>query len=288
MSALPVLISSSTGVVAGAGVGTGLDGLGVSVTKEPKHKSKFPLLQIRTDLNPSAPFRRTSTAPGLNIGNTNNTNNNNAAQVGNPGANNINEVQRKEPSKWQIGLERMLKKIQRRKRAPSNLIWYAAHSTESYLSGATLDTRPGGLKYEVDPDAEGLYFGHDRPPQWVVDSLQGDALFFSDDTVELMLGLRDYLIKATGNGWDIAELKEEIFPIRYSTIAGTDQCHRTEVHTGLHLSPMLQDLLHPAQPHKTLAPPPVAIPKARSTSITCHSMSLPTAILTKKQDPISY
>ncbi|KAF8941849.1 hypothetical protein BGZ47_007127 [Haplosporangium gracile] len=123
------------------------------------------------------------------------------------------EVQKKPPSQWQVGLERMLKKIQRRNRAPSNLTWYAAHSTESYLSGATLESRPGALKHAVDAETENLYFGHDKPPKWVVDSLQGEELFFSDDTVDLVLGLRDYLIKATDSGWDIGELKEEIFPI---------------------------------------------------------------------------
>lgn len=123
------------------------------------------------------------------------------------------EVQKKPPSQWQVGLERMLKKIQRRNRAPSNLMWYAAHSTESYLSGATLESRPGALKHAVDMETENLYFGHDKPPKWVVDSLQGEELFFSDDTVDLVLGLRDYLIKATDSGWDIGELKEEIFPM---------------------------------------------------------------------------
>jgi hypothetical protein len=123
------------------------------------------------------------------------------------------EVQKKPPSQWQIGLERLLKKIQRRNRAPSNLMWYAAHSTESYLSGATLESRAGALKHAVDAETENLYFGHDKPPKWVVDSLQGEELFFSDDTVDLVLGLRDYLIKATESGWDIGELKEEIFPM---------------------------------------------------------------------------
>ncbi|KAG0082348.1 hypothetical protein BGZ90_000025 [Linnemannia elongata] len=123
------------------------------------------------------------------------------------------EAQKKPPSQWQVGLERMLKKIQRRNRAPSNLMWYAAHSTESYLSGATLESRAGALKHSVDAETENLYFGHDKPPKWVVDSLQGEELFFSDDTVDLVLGLRDYLIKATDSGWDIGELKEEIFPI---------------------------------------------------------------------------
>jgi len=116
---------------------------------------------------------------------------------------------------WQVGLERMLKKIQRRKRAPSNLVWYAAHSTESYLSGATMESRPGAEKREADAEAEDLYFGHDKPPQWVVDSLhgEGEVLFYSDDTVDLVMGLRDYLVEATAAGWNVAELKEEIFPV---------------------------------------------------------------------------
>ncbi|KAH7052649.1 hypothetical protein BKA57DRAFT_277692 [Linnemannia elongata] len=198
-------------------------GLGIGQSGSPApdaKKHKFPLLHIKTDFHRPTHFRRSATGPGVppqQIGapysaapmtaNINNYTNMNAAAAVRE------EVQKKPPSQWQVGLERMLKKIQRRNRAPSNLMWYAAHSTESYLSGATLESRAGALKHSVDAETENLYFGHDRPPKWVVDSLQREELFFSDDTVDLVLGLRDYLIKATDSGWDIGELKEEIFPI---------------------------------------------------------------------------
>jgi hypothetical protein len=98
----------------------------------------------------------------------------------------------------------MLKKIQRRKRAPSNLAWYSAHSTKTYLSGTKVDQRPATPKVDPEPDVEVLHFRHDKLPQWIIDSaLEGDA-FHSDDTVELMLGLRDYLINSTADGWDVA------------------------------------------------------------------------------------
>ncbi|KAI1312292.1 hypothetical protein EDD11_002982 [Mortierella claussenii] len=198
--------------IAGSASGTSV-GQDVATPKgQPKHKAKFPLLHIRTDLNPTSSFRRTPTTdPTTSQGNPTEAP---LAAAGNGISTNYARP-RKELSKWQVGLERMLKKIQRRKRAPSNLMWYAAHSTASYLSGSTVDARSDISKAHLDTDAvEGLYYEQDKPPQWVVDSLHEDAdLFFSDDTVELMLGLRDYLIKATENGWDIAELKEEIFPI---------------------------------------------------------------------------
>ncbi|KAG0199919.1 hypothetical protein BGX28_006884 [Mortierella sp. GBA30] len=192
--------------------------------KEPKHRAKFPLLQIKTDLTQSSSSRRptlaTATATSQHYSTHNVSNNHDQATNYTAGGDHQQQQpqQRKPPSKWQIGLERMLKKIQRRKRAPSNLVWYAAHSTESYLSGATLDARSGSSN-EVDTDADSLHYGHDKPPQWVVDSLRGDALFFSDDTVELVIALRDYLIKATESGWNIAELKDEIVSTRRSRSA---------------------------------------------------------------------
>lgn len=64
---------------------------------------------------------------------------------------------------------------------------------------------------ETDAEVENLYFGHDKPPKWVVDVLsQEQELFYSDDTVDLVQSLRDYLILATESGWDITELKEEV------------------------------------------------------------------------------
>ncbi|KAF9939979.1 hypothetical protein BGZ67_008521 [Mortierella alpina] len=200
-------------------------GLGLLPTspaqKEPKHRAKFPLLQIKTDLNRASTSRRpapvtgTATNPSDVANPANVTNNTTYTHASNGDQLQQHQHQhppeRKAPSKWQLGLERMLKKIERRKRAPSNLTWYAAHSTESYLSGATLESRPGISKQEVDADADSLHHGNDKPPQWVVNSLQRDNMFFSDDTVELVIGLRDYLIKATDSGWDITELKEEIF-----------------------------------------------------------------------------
>ncbi|KAG0337119.1 hypothetical protein BG000_005818 [Podila horticola] len=66
---------------------------------------------------------------------------------------------------------------------------------------------------ESDAEVENLYFGHDRPPKWVVDVLsQEQELFYSDDTVDLVQNLRDYLILATESGWDITELKENVTP----------------------------------------------------------------------------
>ncbi|KAK3844429.1 MAG: hypothetical protein J3R72DRAFT_438037, partial [Linnemannia gamsii] len=199
-------------------------GLGIGHTGSPhpeSKKHKFPLLHIKTDFHRPAHFRRSTAGPGAPsqamgaphtaTSGIPNSMNNNATTT-------KEEVQKKAPSQWQIGLERMLKKIQRRNRAPSNLMWYAAHSTESYLSGATLESRPGALKHAADAETENLYFGHDKPPKWVVDSLQGDELFFSDDTVDLVLGLRDYLIKATDSGWDIGELKDEIFPVEPKSV----------------------------------------------------------------------
>ncbi|KAG0055153.1 hypothetical protein BGZ83_009455, partial [Gryganskiella cystojenkinii] len=239
-------ISAIPGSITGSGSNIAPSSAQSEPTK--KRTSKFPLLHIKTDLNHVASFRRsppaTANAHGHSNGqsnndttnqgtNTNNLNDNNNISSGNPN-NTSNEPQKKEPSVWQIGLERMLKKIQRRKRAPSNLVWYAAHSTESYLSGATLESRPGALKREIDADAENLYFGHDKPPKWVVDSLQGegDDLFFSDDTVDLVMGLRDYLIEATAAGWNVAELKEEIFPIAHKSLF-----RRRNRSTSPHVSP---------------------------------------------------
>ncbi|KAF9965816.1 Ribosome biogenesis protein erb1 [Mortierella alpina] len=200
--------------------GSGLGLLPTSPTqKEPKHRAKFPLLQIKTDLNRASAARKPAPVTGTATHPSDATNpadvTNNAtytnASNGDQQQQQQHPPERRAPSKWQLGLERMLKKIQRRKRAPSNLTWYAAHSTESYLSGATLDSRPGMSKQEVDTDAYSLHYGSDKPPQWVVNSFQRDDLFFSDDTVELVIALRDYLIKATDSGWDITELKEEIF-----------------------------------------------------------------------------
>ena len=202
--------------------GSGLGLLPTSPTqREPKHRAKFPLLQIKTDLNRASTARKPAPATGTAFNQSDSTNpanitNNTTYSYATNGDQeqqhrHQRQQERKAPSKWQLGLERMLKKIQRRKRAPSNLTWYAAHSTESYLSGATLDSRPGNLKQEVDTDADSLHYGNDKPPQWVVNSLQRDDMFFSDDTVELVIGLRDYLIKATDCGWDITELKEETF-----------------------------------------------------------------------------
>ncbi|KAF9958779.1 hypothetical protein BGZ72_010920 [Mortierella alpina] len=202
--------------------GSGLGLLPTSPTqREPKHRAKFPLLQIKTDLNRASTSRKPAPATGTTFNQSDSTNpanitNNTTYSYATNGDQeqqhrHQRHQERKAPSKWQLGLERMLKKIQRRKRAPSNLTWYAAHSTESYLSGATLDSRPGNLKQEVDTDADSLHYGNDKPPQWVVNSLQRDEMFFSDDTVELVIGLRDYLIKATDCGWDITELKEETF-----------------------------------------------------------------------------
>ncbi|KAF9090257.1 hypothetical protein BGX23_006129 [Mortierella sp. AD031] len=214
--------SRPTSSIPGSGSAYGLgigDGPGSPQQESKKHK--FPLLHIKTDFHRPTHFRRAASGPGVPPQSTS------TSLAASPGISNINnntatttkeEPQKKPPSQWQIGLERMLKKIQRRNRAPSNLMWYAAHSTESYLSGATLESRPGVLKQAVDAEMENLYFGHDKPPKWVVDSLQGEKLFFSDDTVDLVLGLRDYLIKATESGWDIGELKEEIFPIERKSV----------------------------------------------------------------------
>ncbi|KAG0305177.1 hypothetical protein BGZ98_004526, partial [Dissophora globulifera] len=221
-SAFPALIS---GANTGAGVGYSVTQFGPATAgasttpKEPKHKAKFPLLQIKTDFNPSTTFRRTSMAP---LSSNNIINQNTATQptTNINISNNANETQRKEPSKWQVGLERILKKIQRRKRAPSNLLWYAARSTESYISGTGTMPNFGSeaLKREVDSEAEELQFGPVQPPQWITKSLQAGEMFFSDDTVELMLNLRDYLIKSTDSGWDVAELKEEIFPVDHKSL----------------------------------------------------------------------
>lgn len=66
---------------------------------------------------------------------------------------------------------------------------------------------------ESDAEVENLSFGHDKPPKWVVDVLsQEEELFYSDDTVDLVQNLRDYLILATESGWDITELKENVTP----------------------------------------------------------------------------
>ncbi|KAG0345939.1 hypothetical protein BG004_002770 [Podila humilis] len=169
--------------------------------------SQPPLLQIKTNLTPSG--RRSSSAPSPNI-----LNGSSSINATNPTSNDnlANDSSKKIPSKWQLGLERLLKKIQRRKRAPSNLRWYADHSTESYLSGATTETTKVNTDtLEIDNEAENLYFGHDKPPKWVIDVLNQDQeLFYSDDTVELVISLRDFLISATENGWDITELKEEV------------------------------------------------------------------------------
>ncbi|KAG0099158.1 hypothetical protein BGZ93_008937 [Podila epicladia] len=184
-------------------VGAGLGHLGASTTKEPKHKGpQHPALQIKTDLEP--PGHRRSSAPSSNVFNTSTANNETST--------NIHEPSKRTPSKWQIGLERLLKKLQRRKRAPSNLRWYADHSTESYLSGATMETsKSKAARSETDAEVENLYFGHDKPPKWVVDVLsQEQELFYSDDTVDLVQNLRDYLILATESGWDITELKEDV------------------------------------------------------------------------------
>ncbi|KAF9905814.1 hypothetical protein EC991_001290 [Linnemannia zychae] len=210
---------SSSIPASGSAYGLGIGHAGSPHPESKKHK--FPLLHIKTDFHRPTHFRRATAGPGFppqpmgasyaptTPGIPNNNNNATAAKE---------EVQKKVPSQWQVGLERMLKKIQRRNRAPSNLMWYAAHSTESYLSGATLESRAGALKHAADAETETLYFGHDKPPKWVVDSLQGEELFFSDDTVDLVLGLRDYLIQATESGWDIGELKEEIFPIEPKSV----------------------------------------------------------------------
>ncbi|KAG0260526.1 hypothetical protein BG011_001847 [Mortierella polycephala] len=223
---------SISGPGPGSEPGTGL-GIGPAspTHKEPRHRAKFPLLHIKTDLNPPITYYRPSPGPTAsatqhnstgagNVSNvtpnTTSVNNSNNQSSTNNNANNqpLTGTQKKQPSKWQVGLERMLKKLQRRKRAPSNLAWFAAHSTEAYLSGATIEARPGALKLEgLDAETDSLYFGQDKPPQWVVDSLQKDDLFFSDDTADLVLGLRDYLIEATKAGWDVAELKEEIYSV---------------------------------------------------------------------------
>ncbi|KAF9336084.1 hypothetical protein BG006_009778 [Podila minutissima] len=193
--------SSASGPTSAVGVGFGH--LGASTTKEPKHKgAQHPALQIKTNLAP--PGHRTSSAPSSNVFNTSAANNDTST--------NIHEPSKRTPSKWQIGLERLLKKLQRRKRAPSNLRWYADHSTESYLSGATMETsKSKTTRPETDAEVENLYFGHDKPPKWVVDVLsQEQELFYSDDTVDLVQNLRDYLILATESGWDITELKEDV------------------------------------------------------------------------------
>ncbi|KAF9114696.1 hypothetical protein BGX27_010088 [Mortierella sp. AM989] len=189
----------------GSGSGTGL-GEDVSTSKGPKHKAKFPSLHIKTDLNPPTSFRWTNNGP--TTASVQNNSEHNAH-----GASNTIEVQRREPSKYQVELERILKKIQNRKRAPSNLSWYAAHSTKSYLAGKTTNV----MKEQQDTESESLYFGVDKPPRWAVNSMQENELFFTDDTVELVLKLRDYLIKAKQDGWDITELKEEIFPVDNKT-----------------------------------------------------------------------
>ncbi|GJJ74669.1 hypothetical protein EMPS_07027 [Entomortierella parvispora] len=217
-----------TSAIPGSTSGSGSNIAASSEQTEPKkHRmAKFPLLHIRTDLNHPTAFRRspppTAVSHSSDQNNNINATKNDTSQAANASnSNNLNnESRRKEPSVWQVGLERMLKKIQRRKRAPSNLVWYAAHSTESYLSGATMESRPGAVKREIDAEVEDLYFGHDKPPQWVVDSLQGEGgdLFYSDDTVDLVMGLREYLIEATAAGWNVAELKEEIFPIASKSI----------------------------------------------------------------------
>ncbi|KAF9963284.1 hypothetical protein BGZ65_004690 [Modicella reniformis] len=234
-SAFPVLESGpalgldwGSRSVSRSGTGSGTtpqDSSAPKASKEPKSKQRFPLLQIKTDLTASGPFRRTSTG-GISISSSQRQRryrhqSQDQQNLGQPvmSAISAQEVQRKELSEWQAGLERRLKKIQRRRKAPSNLAWYAAHSTESYLAGETLDLRPGTLKNGVDLETQGLCFGQDKPLQWVVDSSQGGDLFFSDDTVELMLNLRDYLIKATEDGWDVAELKEEIFPVMKRSVS---------------------------------------------------------------------
>ncbi|KAF9934838.1 hypothetical protein FBU30_010811 [Linnemannia zychae] len=193
-------------------------GQGIGSTGHPgSKKHKFPLLHIKTDFHRPTNTRRAAAGPGISpqpTGVTSSATPGFASTIHNSTAiGTKEEVQKKAPSQWQVGLERMLKKIQRRNRAPSNLVWYAAHSTQSYLSGATLESRPGALKQTVDNDMENLYFGRNKPPKWVVDSLQDEELFFSDDTVDLVLGLRDYLIKATESGWDIRELNEETLPV---------------------------------------------------------------------------
>ncbi|KAF9350154.1 hypothetical protein BGX26_011626 [Mortierella sp. AD094] len=191
----------------GSGSGTGIT-IDAPSPREPKHRAKFPSLYIKTDLNPQISFRRSSTGPASASIQNNSTHNAHSIS-------NTNEVQRREPSKHQVGLERILKKIQRRKHAPSNLAWYATHSMESYLAETTLDEGHATMKQQLDTETEGLYFGEDKPPSWIAKSMQEDEPFFSDDTVDLMLGLRDYLIKAKEAGWDVTELKEEIFPITH-------------------------------------------------------------------------
>ncbi|KAG0240230.1 hypothetical protein B0O80DRAFT_502995 [Mortierella sp. GBAus27b] len=218
--------------------------------KESKNKQRFPILQIKTDLNAPLSFRRSSTVPTTSSSHHHQSQQQQQHQP-EPSLPAVSvtfahDVQRKEPSKWHTGLERLMKKIQRRKKAPSNLAWYATHSTESYLSGATLHARPGALKDEVDPEAPGVYFGQEKLPKWVMDSLQGEDLFFSDETVELMLNLRDYLIKATESGWDITELKEDTFPVEPKSLFHHNNKKRSASPVG--------------SPHRTTAIPQTAGP----------------------------
>ncbi|KAF9570686.1 hypothetical protein EC968_001470 [Mortierella alpina] len=241
--------------------GSGLGLLPTSPTqREPRHRPKFPILQIKTDLNRTSTSRRptpvtgTATYPSDATNPANATNNttytfaSNSDQQQQQPHQHQHPPERKAPSKWQLGLERMLKKIQRRKRAPSNLTWYAAHSTESYLSGATLDSRPGVSKPEIDTDADSLHYGSDKPPQWVVNSLQRDDLFFSDDTVELIVGLRDYIIKATDGGWDITELKEEIFSTEPKSVFHSRRHRSVSPHASPHKTSPVINTSAPTSP----------------------------------------
>ncbi|KAF9586245.1 hypothetical protein BGW38_008121 [Lunasporangiospora selenospora] len=225
----------------------------VSTSKGPKgpkgRGTKFPTLHIRTDLTlgsdstrraQSGPFTSTANTTSHTSGitfDTSNSGNSNAGvataattAITHPThhqqqANGNIKAPKKVISKWQKELERLLKKIQRRKRAPSNLTWYASLSTQSYLSGMPVGSQSGGRRRsssgrleQESEETESLCFDKDKAPKWVTDSFNDEGSFFSDDTIDVTISLRDFLIRAAEGGWDISELKEEVQEIGHKSM----------------------------------------------------------------------
>ncbi|KAF9433303.1 hypothetical protein BGZ76_009632, partial [Entomortierella beljakovae] len=227
MSAFPVL-----------GSGSGMTGLGLDVTstKEPKHKTKFPSLHIKTDLVSPITHRRSNT-----------NNSSNGPMTAGPqtshnfsslGVGSIHEVQPKEPSKDQVELERKLKKIQRRKKAPSNLEWYARHAAETFVTGIPIDAGPRVPSHQFGSDSEDFQSIPGNPPRWVLNSLKEEEPFYCDESVDLMVDLRNNLIKSKKNGWSALELIEEVMLSQHKS----SQHGRRNRSVSPHRSPNIQSM----------------------------------------------
>ncbi|KAG0228535.1 hypothetical protein BGW41_003395 [Actinomortierella wolfii] len=151
-------------------------------------------------------------------------------------------------SPWQTGIQRRLAKIQRRKRPPNLFSWYSRQVTRGFLFGddeAYLTMADSGNKERTNATTIGTTFemgtaeiphidrnsyspfvpspsaaasttptALPRIPAWASQPSNTSAPeFYSDEAVDLLLHLRDYLIEAVSKGWNALELRESILPL---------------------------------------------------------------------------